>query len=126
MVVAILDHAYKLHGMPQTIITGRHKIFTSHFWQELFALTNTQLSMSSSYHPQTDGQSERVNQCLETYLCCSAHSCPSRWKQWLSVDEFWYNASYTLLLTRHLLKFCMGSPLSTWALILWSLVLFLI
>jgi hypothetical protein len=47
--------------------------------------------MSSSYHPQTDGQTERVNQCLETFLRSFVQSCPSKWSSWLSVAEFWYN-----------------------------------
>jgi hypothetical protein len=46
--------------------------------------------MSSSYHPQT----ERVNQCLETFLRCFVHSCPKQWSKWVSVAEFWYNSSF--------------------------------
>ena len=49
--------------------------------------------MSSSYHPQSNGQTERVNQCLETYLRCFAHACPRRWSQWLTAAEIWYNSS---------------------------------
>jgi hypothetical protein len=50
--------------------------------------------MSSSYHPQTDGQTERLNQCLETYLHCMVQSCPKQWSQWLALAEFWYNSTY--------------------------------
>jgi hypothetical protein len=46
-----LDNAYKLHGLPTAIVSDRDKIFTSHFWQNLFKLADVQLQMSSSYHP---------------------------------------------------------------------------
>ncbi|WVZ89869.1 hypothetical protein U9M48_036220 [Paspalum notatum var. saurae] len=72
-----MDNVYKLHGLPQQIISDRDKIFTSKLWQELFRLSDTQLIMSSSYHPQTDGQMERLNQCLEAFLRWSVHSCPT-------------------------------------------------
>lgn len=86
--------------MPSAIISGRDRIFTSTFWQSLFKLSGTQLRLSSSYHPQTDGQTERVNQCLETYLRCFVHACPSKWINWLSLAEFWYNSSLHLALGR--------------------------
>lgn len=88
-----VDTMYKLHGLPKIIISDRDKIFTSALWQELFKLTDTTLNMSSSYHPQTDGQTERLNQCLETYLRCMTHSCPSKWSKWLSLAEYWYNTT---------------------------------
>lgn len=56
-----LSELYRLHGLPAAIISDRDPIFTSKLWQELFRLTGTQLCLSSSYHPQTDGQTERVN-----------------------------------------------------------------
>jgi len=90
---AFLDHVFKLHGMPVQIISDRDPIFTSQFWRELFRLAQVSLSMSSAYHPQSDGQTERVNQCLETYLRCFVHSCPRRWIRWISLAEFWYNTS---------------------------------
>jgi len=78
-----LNTVYKLHGLPEAIISDRDRIFTSSVWQELFRLSNTQLFMSSSYHPQTDCQSERLNQCLETFLRCAVYSCPKQWCKWL-------------------------------------------
>ncbi|KAJ1265999.1 hypothetical protein BS78_08G117000 [Paspalum vaginatum] len=56
--------------------------------------------MSSSYHPQSDGQTERVNQCMETYLCCYVHACPTKWSDWLPLTEFWYNTSYHSAINR--------------------------
>lgn len=58
---AFLDNIYKLHGMPTTIISDRDPIFTSAFWTALFQLQGTTLCLSSSYHPQTDGQTEVIN-----------------------------------------------------------------
>lgn len=52
------------------------------------------LKTSSSYHPQTDGQTERVNQCLETFLCNFVDTCPSEWLSWLTLAENWYNTSF--------------------------------
>jgi hypothetical protein len=88
------DQVYRLHGLPTEIITNRDRIFTSTFWQTLFQLAETTLNMSSSYHPQIDGQSEKLNQCLETYLRCMTHACPAKWANWLSLSEFWYNTNY--------------------------------
>jgi len=89
-----LDNVYKLHGLPKAIISDRDPVFTSNLWKELFRLTDTQLLMSSAYHPQTDGQTERLNQCLEGFLRCTVHSCPRQWAKWISVAEFWYNTAY--------------------------------
>lgn len=83
-----MEHVYKLHGMPIAIVSDRDKNFTSQLWQELFRLSGTELRMSSSYHPQSDGQTERVNQSVEAYLRCFIQACPSKWSEWLSLAEF--------------------------------------
>ena len=88
-----MNNVYKLHGLPKTIISDRDRVFTSAVWQQLFRLSDTKLMMSSSYHPQTDGQTERLNQCVEGFLRCTVHSCPRQWSKWISVAEFWYNTS---------------------------------
>lgn len=67
---------YKLHGMPSAPISDRDKVFTSKLWTTLFALAKVELRMSTVYHPQSDSQTERVNQCLETFLRCFVHACP--------------------------------------------------
>lgn len=90
----MLDSVIKLHGLPRSILSDRDRIFNSTFWKTLFQLMDTKLLMSSSYHPQTDGQTERVNQCLEMYLRCAMQDSPTQWKSWLSLAELWYNSSY--------------------------------
>lgn len=89
-----LQQVYRLHGLPTAIVSDWDKIFTSHFWQELFRLAQVELRLSSAYHPQLDGQSECVNQCLETFLRCFVHACPSQWSKWIDLAEYWYNTSW--------------------------------
>lgn len=90
----MMDQVLKLHGIPRTIVSDRDNIFTSSFWTSLFAMLHTKLLKSTSYHPQTDGQTERVNQCLEMYLRCAVHASPKQWKSWLPLAELWYNSSF--------------------------------
>lgn len=90
---AYMAQVFSIHGLPQAIVSDRDRIFTSTLWQELFRLSQTELRLSSSYHPQSDGQTERVNQCLEAYLRCAVHSCPGNWFHWLHLAQFWYNTS---------------------------------
>jgi hypothetical protein len=90
----ILDDVVRLHVMPKSIVSDRDRIFISGFWKDLFKLHDTSLLISNAYHPQTDGQTEGVNQCLEMFLRCSIHNTPRKWKAWLSLTKFWYNTSY--------------------------------
>jgi len=95
-----MQQVYRLHGLPSSIISDRDKIFLSTLWQELFKLADVQLKMSSAYHPQTDGQTERANQCMETFLRCFVHATPVKWFEWLHLAEFWYNSSWHSALDR--------------------------
>nr|ABF94845.1 retrotransposon protein, putative, unclassified [Oryza sativa Japonica Group] len=85
---------FKTHGIPRSIVSDRDRLFTSKFWTTLFATWDTQLQMSTAYHPQTDGQIERVNQCLEMYLRCMTQANPKKWSHWIHLAEFWYNTNY--------------------------------
>ena len=89
-----LQHVFKLHGMPTTIVSDRNPMFTSHFWQELMRLQGVQLAMSSAYHPQTDGQTEVVNKSQEHYLRAFAADRPQTWVEWLPLAEFWFNTNF--------------------------------
>ncbi|KAH9291972.1 hypothetical protein KI387_042837 [Taxus chinensis] len=89
-----LETVQRLHGTPKIIVSDRDPIFTSNFWTELFSCLGTQLAHSSSYHPQTDGQTEVVNKCLEGYLRCFVSDKQERWIKWLPLAEWWYNTSF--------------------------------
>lgn len=65
-----LETVQRLHGTPKIIVSDRDPIFMSNFWTQLFACLGTQRAHSSSYHPQTGGQTKLGNKCLEGYLCC--------------------------------------------------------
>jgi Integrase zinc binding domain/Integrase core domain len=85
----------KLHGMPKSIISDRDPIFQSTFWKELFRLQGTQLRFSSAYHPESDGQTERINRCVEQFLRAFVHDQPSKWAKILSWAEFHHNTTFT-------------------------------
>jgi hypothetical protein len=89
-----MDQVFNIHGMPHSIVFDRDPTFTNNFWQELFKLQGTQFHLSTTYHLQTDGQTEVVNKCLETYLRCFSLEKKNQWAQWLPLVEWWYNTSY--------------------------------
>jgi hypothetical protein len=92
--VVFLNSIHKLHGPPTKIITDRDPIFTSNFWKELMGKLEIKLNFTTAYHPQSDGQSERLNQCVESYLRCMVFQCPRKWHQWLALAEWWYNTNF--------------------------------
>jgi hypothetical protein len=88
-----LDNIFKLHGMPRSITLDQDGCFVSTFWKKLCGLLGTKLRMSTTKHPQTDGQSERTIQTLEEYLRSFISYNQKDWDQKLSLAEFAYNAS---------------------------------
>ncbi|PNY13662.1 retrotransposon-related protein [Trifolium pratense] len=89
-----MKEVVRLHGIPNSIISDRDPLFVSHFWLELFKLQGTKLKMSSAYHPETDGQTEVINRCLESYLRCFIADHPKTWSFWVSWAEYWYNSTF--------------------------------
>src|SRR5882672_2324773 len=85
------DHIYKYHGLPIDIISDHGTIFTSKFWSTLMKLINIKTNLSTSFHPQTDGQTERVNQILETYIRLYCDYMQNDWSKLLTYAEFSYN-----------------------------------
>ena len=84
----------KLHGVPINIVSDRDKIFVAHFWQSFQEAMGTELRLSTAYHPQTDGQTERVNQMLKDMLRMCILDFGGGWEKYLPLVEFAYNNSY--------------------------------
>ncbi|GJX64524.1 putative reverse transcriptase domain-containing protein [Tanacetum coccineum] len=82
------------HGVPISIISDRDSHFTSRFWQSLQNALGTQLDMSTTYHPETDGQSERTIQTLKDMLRACVIDFGKGWDKHLPLVEFSYNNSY--------------------------------
>jgi transposase InsO family protein len=83
-----------LHGVAKKIVSDRGTQFTLKFWERLHETLDTQLHSSSAYHPQTDGQTERVNQILEDMLTSCALQYGRSWDKSLWYAEFSYNNSF--------------------------------
>jgi len=84
----------RLHGFPKNIVLDRDSKFTSKFWKELFVGLGIELDFSTTYHPQTNGQTERVNRILEEMFRMYVIHQKRRWKQYLPLVEFAYNNNY--------------------------------
>jgi len=85
------DYVWKLHGLPKSIISDRGVQFVAGMMKELNNLLGIQMKLSTAYHPQTDGQTERINQELEQYLRVFIDHRQKQWLDWLGMAEFTYN-----------------------------------
>ncbi|KAF7807946.1 Transposon Tf2-2 polyprotein [Senna tora] len=84
-------HLVKYWGLPKTIVSDRDTRFTGRFWMELFKILGSELNFSTSFHPQTDGQTERVNALLELYLRHYVSANQKDWAKLLDIAQFSYN-----------------------------------
>src|SRR4051812_46728877 len=89
-----IEKIVSLHGIPSSIVSDRDPRFTSKFWEGLQKALGTKLRLSSAYHPQTDGQTERTIQSLEDLLRACVLEKGGTWDSYLSLIEFTYNNSY--------------------------------
>jgi hypothetical protein len=89
-----IQEIVSLHGVPLRIVSDRDARFVSRFWQSLQKALGSKLDFSTAYHPQTDGQTERVNQILEDMLRSCALEFQGAWDDYLPLAEFAYNNSY--------------------------------
>ena len=83
-----VDYVFQLHGLPEVIISDRDPHFTGKFWKSLFDLLGTDLRFSTAFHPQTDGQSERMIQTMENFLRSYVERRPVGLSQHLELAEF--------------------------------------
>jgi len=88
-----LNSVVRLHGMPERIISDRDPRFTAHFWKAFWAGLGTTLSMSTAYHPQTDGQTENANRTLEIMLRSVINFEQDDWEDHLPAAELAMNNS---------------------------------
>jgi len=85
------DHVWSKHGLPKKVISDRGPQFAAQFMKDLHKLIKVEMNLSTAFHPQTDGQTERINQEVEQYLRLFINHRQTDWNNWLSCAEFSYN-----------------------------------
>ena len=88
----MMNTVFRVHGFPKDIVSDRGPQFVSRFWREFCRLIGARASLTSGYHPEANGQTERLNQQLETGLRCVVHQNPSTWSQHLVWVEYAHNS----------------------------------
>jgi len=84
----------RLHGLPHDVITDRGTLFTSDLWKETTGKLGIERRLSTAFHPQTDGETERTNAILEEYLRAYINYQQDDWRGYLLLAEFAYNNGY--------------------------------
>ena len=83
-----LKHVWKHHGLPRSIVSDRGSQFISDFWKFLCKKLGVTAQLSTAWHPETDGQTERINSVMEQYLCAFVNYLQDDWLEWLPLAEF--------------------------------------
>lgn len=86
-----IDHIVRIHGIPENIVSDRGVQFVSRFWKAFCHKIDISLSFSSAFHPETNGQTERLNQSVEQFLRCYVADNQHQWSRYLSLAEFAIN-----------------------------------
>jgi transposase InsO family protein len=89
-----LDNIFRIHGIPEDIVSDRGATFTSRFWRDFLAMLRVQPNLSTAFHPETDGQTERINQTIEHYLRNYCDHLQTNWSELLPIAEFSYNSTF--------------------------------
>lgn len=87
----MMHNVFRIHGFPRDIVSDRGPQFISRFWKEFCSLIGATVSLTSGYHPESNGQTERLNQELETCLRCLVSQNPSSWSRHLTWVEYAHN-----------------------------------
>ena len=88
----VIEQVFRIHGLPRDVVSDRGPQFTSTFWKEFCSLLGATVSLTSGFHPQSNGQSERANQELEKALRCMVSRDPHSWAQQLTWVEYAHNS----------------------------------
>ena len=91
---AFFEAIVRLYGFPNSIVSDRDPMFTGNVWRDLFKLARVKLCLSTTFHSQTDSQSEAVNKTIAMYLRCITSDSPHAWLEWLPWAEYHFNTSY--------------------------------
>jgi len=102
-----INEVVRLHGIPVSIVSDRNPRFTSQLWLSIQHALGTRLDMSTAFHPQTDGQLERVIQVLEDLLQACVLEFGGNWEEHMALVEFTYNNSHQATIGMPHMKPCM-------------------
>ena len=104
----LIQHVIRLQGIPTDIVSDRRPQFTAKFWKAFCTLIGTTVSLSSGFHPQSNGQTEQANQALETVLRCMCCINPSLWSSQLPWAEYSINCQVSASSTMSPFQCCLG------------------